>query len=520
MPDEVRSAVELELIRQAQCEGWALGKQPRLEELLESFQMTSITDDELLELILCEYQLACEAGASPAETDYYGRFPRLSRQLARLFEVHRVLLDDAVERDTSVRQPNNLPVVSSMESEALTDFAVELSVIMGPHAGQRFEFREADRFLVGRGPDANFRLPKQDQYFSRSHFLIEINPPLCKLTDLNSANGTFLNGKRVEQAILRNGDRIEGGETVFEIRIFGDPEATVITPKSAEPVSSIELVPPAIPGYEVVELIGQGGMGCVFRAINEIDGTTVAIKTIRPALAGSNDDYERFLREMKILRDLEHPHIVRYLDEGEVDGLLYLIMEFVPGKNAKDWVTQRGPMSVSTAVRFTRQLLAALQYAHDKRYVHRDIKPANLLLWKDENGWRLKLADFGLARTYYTSYFSGLSHMGAIGGTLAFMPPEQITNFRQTLPISDQYSAAGSLYFLLTGQLTHDFPKGAGAQLGMVLSQDPVPIQARRPDIPDELSDVVHRALSRSAERRFKNCATFGAALQPFIAKK
>jgi serine/threonine-protein kinase len=148
--------------------------------------------------------------------------------------------------------------------------------------------------------------------------------------------------------------------------------------------------------------------------------------------------------------------------------------------------------------------------------VHRDIKPANLLVADDAGKKLVKLADFGLARVYQASRMSGLTMQGDVGGTVAFMPPEQITQFRQVKPPADQYSAAATLYTMLTGKLLFDFQAGVAPSLTIVLQEEPVPVRQRRPDIPEELARAIHRALDKEAANRFADVREFRAVLKPF----
>jgi eukaryotic-like serine/threonine-protein kinase len=162
-------------------------------------------------------------------------------------------------------------------------------------------------------------------------------------------------------------------------------------------------------------------------------------------------------------------------------------------------------------------LLEALESAHAKGFVHRDIKPSNLLIRTDGPADFVYLSDFGLARTYQASKLSGLTMTGAIGGTTAFMAPEQITAFRESKPAVDQYAAAASLYFLLTKQYVYEMPKELSKQLLMILQDDPVPITQHRADLPAALVAAIHRALAREPADRFPDVAAFRQALLPFV---
>ncbi len=146
--------------------------------------------------------------------------------------------------------------------------------------------------------------------------------------------------------------------------------------------------------------------------------------------------------------------------------------------------------------------------------MHRDVKPSNLIIeprGADDFVW---LADFGLARAYQGSSLSGLTTTGSIGGTLPFMAPEQITDYRNVTPAADQYSAAATLYYLLTREYTYNFPSDIASKLLMVLQEPPRPIQLRRPDIPAKLSAAIHKALARPPAQRFADVSHFRKALQ------
>jgi serine/threonine protein kinase len=422
---------------------------------------------------------------------------------------------------------------------------VTLTVTDGPHRGQVFAFREHDMFIVGRSKDAHFRLPLKDKTFSRFHFMVEVNPPCCRLIDMASRNGTKVNGHKVSVIDLVDGDVIRGGRTILSVSIRPDPERPESSPEVAAtrqdvppraaggsattvdvevPVPSRTTVRAAaaefsLRGYQLERKLGEGGMGIVYRARRESDGATVALKTIAPAIAGTSGTIARFLREASVLRQLEHPNIVRFEQMGNSDGRLFFAMEYVSGVDANGLLKRHGgPLPIRPAVTLTCQALEALAYAHDLGFVHRDIKPRNLLVARVERRAVLKLTDFGLARIYLTSPLSGLTFTGHTAGTSGFMAPEQITDFRGVKPAADQYSAGAMLYFLLTGQKVYDFPGEIQRQLLMVLQDDPVPIRQRRPEIPAELSAIVHRALARSPEDRFADVRSMHDALRPFAA--
>jgi serine/threonine-protein kinase len=244
----------------------------------------------------------------------------------------------------------------------------------------------------------------------------------------------------------------------------------------------------------------------------------VALKTITPASEGSPDAVERFLREASILRQLDHPNIVQFREVGSSAGRLFFAMEFVPGLDGSEMIKKNGgPLPVVRAVRLIHQALDGLAYAHDRGFVHRDIKPTNLLIGDEGGTERAKLADFGLARIYHTSPLSGLTLTGQFGGTYGFIAPEQITNYRDVKPATDQYSVGATLYTMLTGEKIYDFRGGIAQQILTVLQEDPVPVRERRSDIPEALAAVVHRALARDPASRYPGADAMRRALDPFL---
>lgn len=446
------------------------------------------------------------------------------------------------------------PTADLPEATPATSQRVTLQVVEGPHRGQSFAFRDHATFVVGRSPQAHFCLPEKDPYFSRLHFMIEVNPPLCRLLDMKSHNGTYVNGQRVASIDLRHGDEIRGGTTLLRVLIEGQPPMAEVAPPASAEVATTRTLPPAsppstalsssdsrtanlpdgtatallqvsgapallpvIPGHEIVSKLGQGGMGVVYRARRASDGSDVAIKTILPATTPRPTTVQRFLREADILRKLRHAHIVAFREAGQAGDLLYFIMDFVEGIDAHLLVKQQGPLEVKRAVGLAVQVLAALAHAHAQGFVHRDLKPANLLVTTEGGKERIQVADFGLARAYQNSPLSGLTVSGMAAGTPQFMPPEQVLDFRSVKPAGDQYAAAATLYYLLTGQPPFEMAPTIQEFYRRILQEQPIPVRHRRADLPPALADVLHRALATKPEDRYSSVQEFARALQPFV---
>ena len=279
------------------------------------------------------------------------------------------------------------PTQSLVPSPANDAWSITLKVFAGPHAGQVFSFDQHDTFLVGRSTQTHFCLPEKDPFFSRLHFLIEVNPPLCRLVDLKSHNGTLVNGQKVSSIDLKDGDEIRGGTTtlVVQIRAAASEEVPATAAPPNAPVSTKSFHEfPMIPGYRISKELGHGGMGVVYEAKRESDGRDVALKTIIPKINLGQDTINRFIREANILSQLQHPNIVAFQDMGQTGELVYFVMDLVAGTDASKLVKKEGPLPIGRAVRILLQVLDALTYAGEDVVV--------------------KIGDYGLAKTQFGAW--------------------------------------------------------------------------------------------------------------------
>src|SRR6266403_6259730 len=247
-------------------------------------------------------------------------------------------------------------------ASSLLIMRVTLRVLEGPYTGREFTFDQHDTFLIGRADTAHLYLP-DDRFFSRNHCLLEIAPPRCFLRDLGSTNGTFVNNQRVREAFLKNGDRIQGGETVLLVEVTAEaPHQLSETTQDAMPARPVLVMveclncgrreqaqasapdehltflcedcrlelkrtPQPVPGYDMVRLLGRGGMGCVMLGRDQQTGRAVAIKTLLPEFAVSDKALRRFMREIDVAASLKHKNIVQFIDRGTHNGVLYLVTD-------------------------------------------------------------------------------------------------------------------------------------------------------------------------------------------------
>ena len=430
---------------------------------------------------------------------------------------------------------------------------VTLRVIAGPQTGRFFTFDQHETFMIGRSEDAQFCLP-HDRFFSRHHCLLEIAPPQCFLRDLGSTNGTFVNGLKAETAHLKNGDRIQGGETVLEVEVstadvnfeptLGNPLPMVDTvpslitiqclncgiPSKAEvsrPDAKLTFVcddcreilrknPQPIPNYQMIRILGQGGMGSVMLARSMADGRAVAIKTLLPEVAVSEQSLKRFMREIEVAASLRHPHIVSYIEHGTHNGIVYLVSEYVGGMDASKLSKMRGgKLDYREVVVIIEQTLAALDFAHSLGFVHRDIKEQNILVDGTFPKYMSKLTDFGLAKSFKQTGMSGVTMVGDVAGTIAYMPPEQVRDFKEVKPPSDIYAIGMTAYSLMTGAHALDLSPRAGISetVKAIFEKPIVPIQQRLPEIPLRVAAVIETAIAKEVELRWRTAGEMREAL-------
>ncbi|MGH7720288.1 MAG: serine/threonine-protein kinase, partial [Gemmatimonadaceae bacterium] len=258
--------------------------------------------------------------------------------------------------------------------------------------------------------------------------------------------------------------------------------------------------------YTLERELGRGGMAIVYLARDLKHDRAVAVKMLRPEL-GALLGAERFLREIKTVAGLQHPHILPLYDSGEAGGTLYYVMPFVSGESLSDRLRKQRQLPIKEALRITREVADALHYAHAKDIIHRDIKPANILL----SGAHAMVTDFGIARAIHASggeQWETLTESGVALGTPAYMSPEQTAGERELDARSDIYSLGCMLFEMLTGEPPFAGPDGA-VMLGRRFSDPPPSARAARDDVPEVVDRALMVALASGPENRFGNALDF-----------
>ena len=295
--------------------------------------------------------------------------------------------------------------------------------------------------------------------------------------------------------------------------------------------------------YVLLERLGEGGMGEVYKARHKRLERTVALKLIRKQLVANPDLITRFRKEIEAAARLSHPNIVLAYDADEIDGVHFYTMEFVEGTVLSHLVKRSGPMSLSLACEYTRQAAAGLQHAHERGIIHRDIKPSNLILsWTSKPAdpagastveqqnralWGshmplVKIFDMGLARGNVAdnaaAFDGSITEKNALMGTPDFISPEQAVNAHKADIRSDLYSLGATLYYLVTGKV----PFPGGGTLEKIIRHrmdEPRPLAKLRPGVPAELQAVVSKLMAKPPEMRYQTPAELVQTLHVYLTQ-
>jgi serine/threonine protein kinase/formylglycine-generating enzyme required for sulfatase activity len=269
--------------------------------------------------------------------------------------------------------------------------------------------------------------------------------------------------------------------------------------------------------YAILEKLGEGGMGAVFKARHVRLGRVVALKVIRKDRLESEIAVRRFRREIEAIATLDHPNVLRAFDADESGGKHFLVMEYVEGADLAKVLRRRGPLPVAEACDYVRQAALGLQHASEKGLVHRDVKPANLLLTAAD---LVKVTDLGLARLSRPGpdgvESSTLTREGSVMGSLDYMAPEQAIDSHAVDTRADLYSLGCTLYHLLTGRV----PFPGGEALGKLLRhrlEEPEPVERLRPEVTPAVASAVRRLMAKSPGERYQAPTELAQAIEDIL---
>src|SRR3984957_11575342 len=258
--------------------------------------------------------------------------------------------------------------------------------------------------------------------------------------------------------------------------------------------------------YEILKLLGQGGMGAVYKARDRELDRMVALKVIRPELAESPEILQRFKQELILARKVTHRNVIRIFDLGDADGIKFITMEFIEGRDLKSLLVEKGKLPPEQAVDVVQQVCLALEAAHSEGVVHRDLKPQNIMM--DGQG-RASVMDFGIARSLE---MGGMTQTGALIGTPEYMSPEQVRG-EHVDARSDLFTVGIIFQELLTGALPYK-AETAMASMYKRTRERAIPVRQLNPDVPQYLNDVVAKCLEMEPQDRYQSAREMYDALE------
>lgn len=261
--------------------------------------------------------------------------------------------------------------------------------------------------------------------------------------------------------------------------------------------------------FEILEKLGQGGMGTVYKARDAGIGRIVALKTLNPDLLSDPKLLDRFAKEARAAGGLEHPNVVTIFefDTGETSGQPFIAMQFIEGESLQKIIDRRAPMHLARKLQIISQFCKGLDYAHRHNLVHRDVKPANILV---NNEGKVKVVDFGIVHMESTTM---KTQTGVFMGTIQYASPEQV-NGQHVDARSDIFSVGIVIYEFLAYRKPFD-GNAIGAVINQILNKEPPPLSEAADGIPPELESIVNRCLNKRAEDRFQTLDDLVIELEP-----
>ncbi len=358
-----------------------------------------------------------------------------------------------------------------------------LVVEKGHDKGKAIPIPTGGTVIIGR--DSSTALPLRDTMTSRMHCKIQQHEDGYFLTDLESMNGTYLNGERVRETIkLDHGDLIKIGDTLFT---FQSDESTATS-----------LAGQRVGGYRIIERVGRGGMGTVYKA-EQIDlQRIVALKVISEEHTKDKDFVDLFIHEARAAAKLNHPNIVQVYDVKRHNEYYYFSMEYVSGGSVQEILNKQKKIDTDQSVQMVLDAAKGLDYAHKKGIIHRDVKPDNLMISETQ---MIKIGDMGLARGLEEKV--GPEEETSVIGTPHYIAPEQVlgrpADFR-----SDIYSLGATAYRMLAGITPFSAPSVRDL-VNKKVREDAQSILELSPEVPKAVADVVARMMARDPERRYQS---------------
>jgi serine/threonine protein kinase len=389
--------------------------------------------------------------------------------------------------------------------------SLQLIVIAGPDKDRVFTLQVGPNLMLGRSQSALYRL--NDPRVSRGHCQVLLDGDQATVID-NSSSGTFVNGTKVSQHLLKLGDVIQLGDTKLRLQMGDFPlsvalgaiepatqHAAPAKPKSPDKLAALS--GQTLSHYEVGPVVGKGHSSMVFQARDTKDGKTVALKVLRPEFSQNDEEMQRFVRAMKTVLPLRHPNLIALYGAGKTGPHCWVAMEFVEGESLTSVIKHigvAGMLDWRHAFRVAVHIGRALAYAHDKQIIHRNVAPENILLRTSDKV--AKLGDLVLAKALEGTLAQQITRPGELVGDVAYMAPER-TRGAEVDGRSDLYGLGATTYALLTGR-----PPFEGATLiekiTRIRQSEPVRPTKFQMSIPHRFEQAVLKLLAKRPEDRYQ----------------
>lgn len=423
-----------------------------------------------------------------------------------------------------------------------------LKLVAGDMVDPEIVLQEGEKLTLGRGQECDYVV--HDNRLSRQHLCFSFNQQtrLCSIIDLHSRNGTLVNGRRIQECILKSGDRIKAGRLILEVQYLTrqpdveDPwdenteviQNLIYCEKCGSSVGPIavqqglakrsgecylcadcstilEVGSEQFEHYLIYDKLGTGSAGLVYLAFDTKLKVEVALKVLKPGPKVRNKHILRFIGEAQTIATLDHENIVKVYGARQFPGGYYLAIEYFPGDDVKMLLDKLGKFSVELTLRIAYQISKAIGHAALKGVVHRDIKPANILY--NRHSGVAKLSDFGLAKRMRSGSRRTLTKEGEGLGTPTYMPPEQMKNARNADPRADIYSLGATMFHCLTGRLPIT-AKTYREFVDQLMNAAPPSVTELRPEIPPSVSSVIQKCMMKNPNKRYQNAAELTHELQ------
>jgi serine/threonine protein kinase len=389
--------------------------------------------------------------------------------------------------------------------------SLQFVIIAGPDKGKVFTLEAGKDLAIGRGTAAAYQVA--DPRVSRSHCQVVLEGDQVSIKCLGGSGGTLVNGKKVGQQTLKVGDILQVGDSQFRLRLSDQPADTTLPPtqtpavplKASAPDELEALVDTKLSHFDIGPVIGKGRTGYVFCASDTKDDRPVALKVMEPEFAQNEEDVQRFIRAIKTMLPLRHPHLISLYAAGKTGPYCWIAMEYVAGENLEQVIERigvAGMLDWRNAFKVAVQVGRVLEYAHGQDIIHRNVTPTNIL--RESTTKDVKLGDLMLAKALEGALAKQITRPGEIVGDVAYLSPERTRGTTDVDHRSDLYGLGATLYALLTGR-----PPFQGATLvekiTRIRQDEPVKPTRFQLSIPHPFEGLVLKLLAKDPSDRFQS---------------